>query len=56
MKFPYSICDFYKLITNDFFYVDRTNRIPLIEKAVILNWDFSSIDPTGEPRETKNRA
>jgi len=108
MKFPYSICDFYKLITNDFFYVDRTNRIPLIEKAgehllflrprrfgkslllsmlenyydvakaseferlfghlaigqnptpkhnqyFILNWDFSGIDPTGEPREIRQR-
>ena len=108
MKFPYSICDFYKLITNDFFYVDRTNRIPLIEKAgehllflrprrfgkslllsmlenyydvakasefdqlfghlaigqnptpkhnqyFILNWDFSDIDPTGEPREIRQR-
>ncbi|MEN8216966.1 MAG: AAA family ATPase [Pseudomonadota bacterium] len=33
LKFPYSICDFYTLITEDYFYVDRTNHIRLIEKA-----------------------
>jgi hypothetical protein len=33
MKFPYGIADFYKLITEDYFYVDRTNRIPRIEDA-----------------------
>ncbi len=31
MKFPYGICDFYKIITKNYFYVDRTDRIPLIE-------------------------
>jgi len=31
MKFPYGIADFYKLITEGYFYVDRTDRIPLIE-------------------------
>jgi hypothetical protein len=108
MKFPYSICDFQKIITNHFFYVDRTNRIPLIEEAgehllflrprrfgkslllsmlenyydvakaseferlfgglaigqnptpkhnqyFILNWDFSDIDPSSEPREIRQR-
>ncbi|QTA92248.1 AAA family ATPase [Desulfonema magnum] len=33
MKFPYGVCDFYKIITNSYFYVDRTDRIPLIEEA-----------------------
>jgi len=32
MKFPYGISDFYKLITEGYFYVDRTDRIPLIEE------------------------
>jgi hypothetical protein len=33
MKFPYGIADFYKLITNGYFYVDRTGHIPRIEEA-----------------------
>ncbi|MGE0087392.1 MAG: AAA family ATPase [Desulfococcaceae bacterium] len=33
MKFPYGICDFYKIITEDYYYADRTDRIPLIEEA-----------------------
>ena len=33
MKFPYSISDFYDIITEKYFYIDRTDRIPLIEKA-----------------------
>lgn len=33
MKFPYGISDFQKLITGDYFYVDRTDRIPLLEQA-----------------------
>ena len=33
MKFPYGISDFYKLITEDYFYVDRTDRIRLVEEA-----------------------
>ncbi|MGH9839363.1 MAG: AAA family ATPase [Blastocatellia bacterium] len=33
MKFPYGIADFHKLITEDFFYVDRTGCIPRIEDA-----------------------
>ncbi len=32
MKFPYGISDFYKLITEGYFYVDRTDRIPVIEE------------------------
>jgi len=31
MKFPYGIADFYDIITNNYFYVDRTNHIPLVE-------------------------
>ena len=31
MKFPYGVSDFAKLITEGYFYVDRTDRIPLIE-------------------------
>ncbi|KPA15109.1 AAA-ATPase [Candidatus Magnetomorum sp. HK-1] len=33
MKFPYGIYDFKKIITEDYFYCDRTGMIPLIEKA-----------------------
>ncbi len=33
MKFPYGICDFYHIITEGYFYVDRTDRIRLIEEA-----------------------
>ena len=33
MKFPYGISNFYKLITEGYFYVDRTDHIPLIEEA-----------------------
>jgi len=33
MKFPYGICDFYEIITEAYFYADRTDRIPLIEEA-----------------------
>ena len=33
MKFPYGLCDFHKIITEGYFYVDRTGRIPLIEEA-----------------------
>jgi len=36
MKFPYGICDFYKIITQDFFYCDRTGCIPLLEKGEYL--------------------
>jgi len=31
MKFPYGISDFYKLITEGYFYVDRTDRLPHLE-------------------------
>ena len=33
MKFPYGICDFHTLITENYLYLDRTSRIPLIEEA-----------------------
>ena len=33
MKFPYGICDFEKIISNNYFYVDRTNKISLLEEA-----------------------
>jgi hypothetical protein len=33
LKFPYGISNFYRVITNNYFYVDRTNHIPLIEEA-----------------------
>lgn len=33
IKFPYGISDFQNIITNNFYYVDGTNRIPLIEEA-----------------------
>ena len=32
LKFPYGICDFDKLMTEDYFYVDRTEHIRLIEE------------------------
>ena len=31
MKFSYGICDFYKIITENYYYADRTDRIPVIE-------------------------
>ncbi len=31
MKFPYGLADFYKIITENYFYVDRTDRIHLLE-------------------------
>jgi len=33
MKFPYGISDFYDIITEKYYYIDRTDRIPLIENA-----------------------
>jgi hypothetical protein len=33
MKFPYGIADFYQVITEDYFYVDRTAHISRIENA-----------------------
>ena len=32
MKFPYGISDFYEIITEDYFYVDRTSHIREIEE------------------------
>ena len=32
LKFPYGICDFYNLITENYFFVDRTDHIRLIEE------------------------
>ncbi len=31
IKFPYGLCDFYRIQTNHYFYVDRTSHIRLIE-------------------------
>ena len=33
MKFPYGISDFYKIITEGYLYIDRTDRISLLEEA-----------------------
>lgn len=33
LKFPYGIADFYEVMTEDYFYVDRTGHIPRIEDA-----------------------
>ena len=33
MKFPYGISDFYKIITEEYFYIDRMDRLPLLEEA-----------------------
>jgi hypothetical protein len=33
LKFPYALSDFNALISEDYFYVDRTSHIPLIENA-----------------------
>ena len=32
MKYPYGISDFGKIIREDYFYIDRTGAIPLIEE------------------------
>ncbi|MEZ4867161.1 MAG: hypothetical protein R3C14_37905 [Caldilineaceae bacterium] len=31
MKFPYGVSDFYKIITRNEVYIDRTDRIPVLE-------------------------
>ena len=36
MNFPYGICDFREIVTKDYFYCDRTDRIPLLEKSKYL--------------------
>ena len=33
MQFPYGISDFKSIITEGYFYCDRTDRIPLIERS-----------------------
>ncbi|MCP4108801.1 MAG: AAA family ATPase [Desulfobacteraceae bacterium] len=33
MKFPYGICNYYDIITEGYYYADRTDRIPLIEET-----------------------
>ncbi|TWI73047.1 putative AAA-ATPase [Desulfobotulus alkaliphilus] len=33
MKYPYGISDFEKIIENNYFYCDRTDKIPLLENA-----------------------
>ena len=33
MKFPYGVSDYYKLITEEYLYIDRTACIPLLEDA-----------------------
>ena len=33
MQFPYGIADFQEISTESYFYVDRTDRIPKIEKT-----------------------
>nr|VFK61513.1 MAG: Predicted AAA-ATPase [Candidatus Kentron sp. TUN]VFK70321.1 MAG: Predicted AAA-ATPase [Candidatus Kentron sp. TUN] len=33
MKFPYGMADFHSLITEGYFYADRTDHIPLLEEA-----------------------
>jgi len=33
MKYPYGISDFEKINTKDYFYCDRTDKIPLLEKS-----------------------
>jgi hypothetical protein len=31
LKFPYGLCDFYRIQTENYFYLDRTNHIRVIE-------------------------
>ena len=33
MKFPYGICDFQKIISQGYFYADRTDLLPLLEET-----------------------
>ena len=33
MKFPYGITDFKEIVTENYFYCDRTDKIPLLEQA-----------------------
>ena len=106
MKFPYGIADFYQVITEDYFYVDRTAYVSRIEDAgkqllflrprrfgkslllsmlenyydfqkadefdrlfgrlaigrnptpkrnqyFVMKWDFSGVNPHGEPEESE---
>jgi hypothetical protein len=108
LKFPYGISNFYRIITNNYFYVDRTNHIRLIEDAgdqllflrprrfgkslllsmlenyydvakadefeklfghlaigknptplhnqyLVMKWDFSNVNPKGEPQQIEMR-
>ena len=36
MKFPYGISDFKKIVTQGFYYCDRTDYIPLLEQGQYL--------------------
>ncbi|MDM8537576.1 AAA family ATPase, partial [Desulfobacterales bacterium HSG17] len=36
MKFPYGICDFREITMKNYFYCDRTDKIPLLEKGKYL--------------------
>ncbi len=36
MKFPYGMSDFKKIVTQNFYYCDRTDRIPLLENGAYL--------------------
>ena len=33
LKFPYGNADFYKIRTENYFFVDRTGKLPLLEEA-----------------------
>ena len=46
LKFPYGISDFAKLITNHYFYVDRTHLLPAIEARV--GWTSRLHSPTNQ--------
>jgi hypothetical protein len=49
LKFPYGLCDFYRIQTENYFYVDRTNHIRVIE-------DFGSQLIFLRPRRLRNNA
>ena len=55
MRFPYGLADFRKIREEGYFYVDRTDRIPLIEEAGSQLLSSGSHAPAWEQVQTLQR-
>lgn len=53
IKFPYGMSDFYEVITEEYFYVDRTAHIRLIEEFKYIKLKAAKI--TGEQARSMSR-